>query len=101
MYKDAHKDIILRPRKAIALLEHLKNASSILGRQKLKIPHPRISFISFIHTYDQAKLIIIRLCSCPFGKYHPLLQSGLRHNAPKMAGVARAHKVYFGDYHVI
>ena len=93
MYKDTHKDIILRPRKAITMLEHLKNASSILGREKLKILHPRISFISLIRTYDQAKSIIIWLCSCPFGKYHPLLQSGLRHNAPKMAGIAHAHYI--------
>jgi hypothetical protein len=52
MYKDMHKDIILHPRKAITMLD-------ILRRQKLKILHPRISFISFIHTYDQAKFIII------------------------------------------
>ena len=94
MYKDTHKDIILHPRKAITMLKHLKNVSSILGRQKLKILHPRISFISLIRTYYQAKSIIIWLCSCPFGKYHPLLQSGLHHNAPKMAGVACAHEVF-------
>jgi hypothetical protein len=78
-------------------LEHVKNASSNLGRQKLKILHPRISFISFIYTYDQAKLIIICLCLCPFGKYHLLLQSGLHHNAPKMAGIACMNGPYKSD----
>jgi hypothetical protein len=59
MYKDTHKDLILCPRKAIAMLEHLKSASSILGRQKLKILHPRIFFILIISTYNEAEFVPI------------------------------------------
>ena len=73
-------------------LKYVKNASSILGKLKLKNLHKRTCSVWLNGTFYCVKLIFIWLCPRQFVEYHPQLQFGACHIAPNLAGIARPHK---------
>jgi hypothetical protein len=74
-------------------LKYIKNASSILGKPKLKILHKRNCSVQLNSTFYCVRLIFIWLCPRQFVKYHPQRQFGACHIALNLAGIARPHNV--------
>lgn len=76
-------------------LKYVKNASSILGKQKLKILHKRTCSVWLNSAVYCVKSRFIWLCPWQFVEYHPQLQFGAHHIAPNLAGIAWPHFYHF------
>jgi hypothetical protein len=88
MCKTCLRAHLLRPGKAIIRPQTPQKASNTVWRQQQKILAQRICSVYLICTYCIVIYIINSLCPWSFVKYR---RNRSRHNAPKMAGVARHH----------